>query len=146
MITPNGLITLKRMNGKIDSDKYIAMLQSFAVPIMNLNMEPRYYFIQDNAPVHVSQKTKKYFETQPFRCLEWPARSPDLNLMENAWKMISDLVYKDKQPQNTNELEAKISEAVLHINNNKTDITRRLFATFSERLTKLLICKGNILN
>lgn len=146
VLMPNGLIALKQLEGKQDSVKYINLLQTFAVPLLNLNMDINYNFVQDNCPIHVSRKSKQYLQNQRFQVVEWPAKSPDINLMENIWKMISDIVYEGKQPENLKQLGRKIVEAVWIINTQKLEITKGLYSTFRRRLTKILISKGNICN
>ena len=146
MLMPNGLVALKRIDGKMDSKKYVHLLESYTIPIMNLNTNPNYKFIQDNATIHVSTYSKMFLENLTFETLNWPARSPDINLMENVWKMISDIVYLDEQPLNINQLEERVIKAVHLINTEKRDVTKSLFNTFLHRLTRILISKGNILN
>ena len=144
MIMPNGLVAIKIMEGRQNSEKYIELLRTFAVPIINLNYKNPYHFIQGNCMIRVSPKTKNYRQTQMFNVVKWPARSPDINLMENVWKLISDLVYMDEQPENKKDLEYKINAAVLKINTEKLKITSGLFSNYRERLTNVLISKGNI--
>ena len=130
----------------MNSDKYVGLLSKFIVPIMNLNMRPNYNYIQDNAPIHVSMLSKTFLNNQSFRTLTWPAKSPDLNLMENVWKIISDIVYENKQACHWQELEEKINQAVLYINNNKINSVKTLYSSFRQRLTKVLISHGKLLN
>ena len=42
-------------------------------------------FQQDNAAAHSAKFTKEYFMEAEITAMEWPARSPDLNCIENAW-------------------------------------------------------------
>lgn len=144
MVMPNGLIYLEKIIGKQNSAKYVAMLKSTVVPLMNLNMFPNYNFVQDNCPIHVSQMAKEYFSKQSFNVIDWPSKSPDINIMENIWKMISNIVYENNQPENIRQLEEKIFSAVFQINSNKLNISKSFYSSFRERLTKVLISKGNL--
>lgn len=144
MIMPNGLVTIKKLEGKQNTEKYLDMLRCFAVPLMNLNMQSNYNFVQDNCSIHVSKVAKTFLGEQCFQTLEWPSRSPDINIMENIWKIISDLVYEGNQPQNLKKLEENIIKAIWTINNEKLQTTKKLYDSFRQRLTKILVAKGNI--
>jgi len=146
MLMPNGLIAVKLLEGKQNAAKYVATIKLFCVPIMNLNIQTKIYLVQDNCSIHVAKQSQEFFKTQNFEVIEWPSRSPDINLMENIWKMLSDIVYSDNQPKNTKELKEKIFEAVDVINTENRDISRNLYYTFRERLTKVLVAKGDLCN
>ena len=145
MIMPNGLIAVRVLQGKQNSDSYITLFKEFAVPLMKLNSIKGYSIVHDNCSIHVSRTFQEYAKTQEFQIREWPSRSPDLNIMENVWKMISDSVYSGDQPLNKSQLYEKIVMAVLDINRNRTLVTRALHTDYRCRLTKLLLCKGNII-
>ena len=53
--------------------------------------------------------------------LEWPIRSPDLNIVEKCWKTISDLFYNGNQFSCLDELVNKITCVINHVNQCKRD-------------------------
>ena len=116
------------------------------MPCMKLNLIGSFSFIHDNASIHKSSSVEQFLNNQSFETLHWPAKSPDLNLMENIWKFISDLVYEGLQPKNNKDLEQKIWHAVDEINQRKRVVVMDLFKTFRSRLTKILRCTGNLIN
>lgn len=96
MLEPDGRWNVKKIEGKIKLDDYIKTIDG---PLNYLDNEygpGRYSFHQDNVSIHKAKKTTNYFEDGKTKLLDWPAKSPDLNRMENAWGMISAHVYDKK--------------------------------------------------
>ena len=67
---------------------------------MKLNMEPNLSFVQDNCRIHETKEVIDYLEFRAIKLIEWPSRLPDINIMENIWKLMSDIVYNEGQPKN----------------------------------------------
>jgi hypothetical protein len=69
----------------MDASYYQNMLKNHVDETKKHFGKKKWYFQQDNAPCHRAKATKKWFEKQKVEILEWPAQSPDMNLVENLW-------------------------------------------------------------
>ena len=119
MVLPNGLLSFKIIEGKFNSIKYIALLCNSIVPIMKLNCGNDIWFQEDNSPVHKSKMVKDFILKSQINVLEWPARSPDLNITEYLLKRISDDLYDVPQFNNRFDLIRKISDVIDQINSSE---------------------------
>ena len=58
-----------------------------------LNFGKDIFFQQDNASVHQSKIVHTILKEIKMPTMLWPAKSSDINIAEDVWKMISDEVY-----------------------------------------------------
>ena len=56
-------------------------------------------FQQDSAPAHTAKTVKKWFDDNGVEVLDWPGNSPDLNPIENLWRILKRKLAQ-KAPKN----------------------------------------------
>lgn len=144
ILFPNGLISLKVVNGWLKGDDYLEIVKFHAVPLMKMNINHPINFIHDNCTIHKVQSVRECLKVNNIHEINWPSRSPDLNIMENAWKMLSDIVYHDGQPESLQILKERILRAETIINTEKRNIIKNLYSTFRKRLVYVLNKKGSV--
>ena len=86
----------------------------------------------------------EFLKNENVNVLEWSALSPDINLMEDICRMLSNIVYEDIQPINLIDLEEKVINAVGEINMHRRHVSLGLYVSFRKRLTILLKTGGNL--
>ena len=83
-----------------------------------------------------------WFEDSKISLIEWPPRSPDINWIENVWKMLSDIVYDQKQFQNKKDLWLAVQDDEEVIMKTKRDVIKEWFTRFNRRLLSLIKNRG----
>lgn len=135
-----GKLQLQWISTRMNSDKFIELLDFSLVTDAEHLMGKDYIFQQDNASIHKSKVTKTWLNERKINVLEWPSVSPDLNPIENLWGIIAREVYaKDRQYLTIESLKIAISEAWLNISPN-TIIN--LVNSMTNRLISVIEAKG----
>ena len=146
MTLPNGLLSFLIYRGTFNSEKYKQLLMEMIVPIIKLNLGNNFFLQEDNSRVHKSRTIRNFMELSKINILEWPPYSPDLNIVEDVWKMISDMVYDRSQYTNLNELEQSIVDCIAIINKERRQDIVNLYASIRNKLCKVLLKGGDLYN
>ena len=87
-------------------------------------------FQQDNAPSHTAIIIKDWFARHNVSLTQaWPARSPDLNIIENMWSMIDRNIMKSD-----NSTKPQLKEAIeREYKNLSQEYIQNLFLSFHNR-------------
>jgi len=146
MVLRNNLLSFNMVEGKFCSEDYIKLLKDKALPIIMLNFRKKFFFQQDNASVHASRMLQTFFNESDISVIMWPAKSPDLNITEDVWKLISDIVYDGPSFNNKSLLIYSIKEAIDQINRHGRNKIQELYDSIRPRLCKVLKTSGNLYN
>lgn len=128
------------VEGKINSKKYQEILKHTLLPICDKNVS---VFQQDNATPHKSKDTLTWLKDNGINVIDWPAKSPDLNIVENIWGIISNLLYSEKI--NYESIPALKEAIKKQFDLISLETISNLYESFPNRLTDVLLRKGGFL-
>lgn len=142
-VTYSGVGTLVPVEGNIDTNKYINILDQHLWPVVAKNFgNSPYIFQDDNAPCHNSSKARAWKSENNLTCLNWPSQSPDLNIIENVWHILKIRLRKILHTINSQE------HLVREVQNIWSTLTEQyiinLYHTIPYRLQAVISSEGHI--
>lgn len=146
MMLPTGLLSYRFINGNFNSSKYLNILSELTIPISKLNMGDDFFLQHDNSRCHTAKIITEFLSASNIKVIKWPAISPDLNIVEDVWRMIAELVYDGPQYDNSMKLKENISNAILLINQQHRGNLCQLYESFGSRIAKTLQKNGETFN
>src|SRR6185436_5488833 len=120
--TLDSLGPLVRVEGIINSQRYIDILNAHLIPFMEgLKGEiVDYKFQQDSALVHKSKLTMAFFEDSDINLMQWPGQSPELNPIEHLWdeleQHIRHRIHHQNLRKNSSRMEENPEHHILNLN------------------------------
>ena len=85
----------KFLEGNMKSRKYIDIVDNCLWPVITkYKADKPWRYMDDNAPCHRSCEVKTWREENNVPRFPWPAKSPDLNPIENIWLVLKNSVKR----------------------------------------------------
>lgn len=139
----NGVGTLTEVEGNINSEKYISVLDNNLWPIVAKEFSDSPWMLQeDNCPVHQSRQTVAWKDENNIDTLTWPSQSPDINIIENVWRTIKiRLEHRLHEIKNRQDLIRVVKEIWASIT---SDTIKSLYTSIPKRLRAVIKAKGYI--
>src|SRR6266853_1117998 len=139
-ISVTGKTELVTLRGNITAQRYVDdIVRPHIVPFMR-DHEQRVLFQQDNARPHTAAVTMRCFDEENVDLLPWPARSPDLNIIEHVWDMLGRRLSAEETPPES------LDELQQHLERYWADITdaqiRTLYDSVQRRFNACQAARG----
>jgi transposase len=134
---------------KIDEDKnldalgYVQILKKSLIPDLKkiFPAEIDWKLLEDNAPVHRAKITKMWYQKQHLILIsEFPPYSPDLNPIENLWKILADRVSY-RNPKTKSQLWDVLQQEWKKM---PKEILQKLAGSMPTRLKAVIAAKGGL--
>ena len=99
-----------------------------------------FIFMQDGAPCHTAKLAKSYLETEEVPLLPWPGNSPDLNPIENVWRLV-----KHRIAQQTISTKQQLISAIIDAWFRDTSLQQSIISlieSMPRRINDVIAAKG----
>lgn len=139
-ISFNSRSDLVIINGSLNAQRYIdEILRPVAIPFLYDDEATIYQ--QDNARPHSAEISKHFLSENEVSVLEWPARSPDLSIIEHVWDILGRRLQSeyDSPPYSLDVLRIRLLEQWNFISQN--DI-QNLYRSLPGRLAECIQKRG----
>ena len=124
------------------SERYVQLLRDQFIDKANQMLGDNWILQQDGASAHIANNTTNFFGEQGISILDWPARSPDLNCIENIWPVLKKAVYQ-RDSQDVNQLRMYIEEEIDKIDNK---LASNLIDSMTKRVDMVIENEGNVID
>lgn len=139
-ISSFGTVAIKIGTGGIKADTYQKILQEELLPgVAQIpGLQNGWWFQHDNAPAHNALSTRQFMVDKGINVIDWPAVSPDLNIIEKIWAFMKRDVEKDlmdmgEENRNLDTLRQLIMKAWTGLDQSKID---NLYRSIASNLNK----------
>ena len=134
----NGVGSIHVIDDTLTSAKYVRILSDHMLQSSRKLFDKDFKFQQDNAPKHRAKNTLNWLKNNNIEIIDWPPQSPDLNPIENLWKIVKTEINKLKLKKK-DEIQEQLNKSW-----NSIDLAKckSLVVSMPKRIDEVLANKG----
>ena len=76
-----------------NAEANIQTLESYLLPLIDHEVDAGWIYMHDGSSIHRTHRVKHFLEEKEVPVMDWPAKSPDLNVVESLWGLLARTVY-----------------------------------------------------
>jgi len=125
-----------------NAKRYCRILHNVGMPFYQRLIEERgeAVWVQDGARIHTAKLTQKYLDDHFVTRLDWPPQSPDLNPIENLWRLMKLRISKRRGYIHTQKQMARILRE--EWDRITPEDYRKCISSWSKRMKEVIKNKG----
>ena len=109
-ISRRGATQICIFEGIMERFLYTSILDRTLLPFIQQVYPSSHRFMQDNDPKHTSLHGRDFLDRNSVNWWKTPAKSPDMNPIENLWHELKEYICREVKPRTKDELVDGISK------------------------------------